>query len=173
MKICIIGYSGSGKSTTCKALANYYKIPYLFLDTVQFLPNWVERDTNEGLKIVDKFMENTSWVIDGNYSKYRQNQRFEQADKIIMLDFNRFTCLYRAYKRLKQNKNKSRESMTDGCAEKIDFEFFWWLIHQGRNKSKRNKYNSLEQKYKAKFIRIKNQKELDAFLDKEKVNKES
>ncbi len=65
MKIAILGYSGSEKSTLAGQLADYYKIPVLFLDTVQFLPNWVERDKNEGRSIVWDFMQNNSWVIDG------------------------------------------------------------------------------------------------------------
>ncbi|MFI3207480.1 MAG: DNA topology modulation protein FlaR [Clostridia bacterium] len=170
MKISIIGYSGAGKSTTCRSLADFYDISFLHLDTVQFLPNWVTRDVSDGLKIVDEFMENTSWVIDGNYENYRQKERFEQADKIVFLNFNRFSCLIRAYKRLFKYKNTSRESMAKGCNEKIDREFFWWLVHEGRKKSKRDKYKELSQKYKEKFVLIKNQKELNAFLDKEKSN---
>ncbi|WP_334304908.1 AAA family ATPase, partial [Romboutsia sp. 1001216sp1] len=52
MKIAIIGYSGSGKSTLARKLAKYYKAPVLFLDTVNFLPNWIERDRDEGRLIV-------------------------------------------------------------------------------------------------------------------------
>ena len=44
MKIAILDYSGSGKSTLARQLGDYYKAPAPFLDTVQFLPNWVERD---------------------------------------------------------------------------------------------------------------------------------
>lgn len=56
MKIAIIGYSGSGKSTLAKKLSKHYKIPVLFLDTVNFSPNWNERDRNEGRLIVSDFM---------------------------------------------------------------------------------------------------------------------
>jgi adenylate kinase family enzyme len=48
VKISILGYSGSGKSTLARQLAKYYKIPVLFIDTVNFLPNWGERDRDEG-----------------------------------------------------------------------------------------------------------------------------
>ena len=47
MKIEIMGYSGSGKSTLCRKLADTYGLPALHLDTVQFLPNWKERDEKE------------------------------------------------------------------------------------------------------------------------------
>ena len=42
MKISIIGYSGSGKSTLADKLANYYSIPKLHIDTLQFQPGWQE-----------------------------------------------------------------------------------------------------------------------------------
>lgn len=51
MKIAILGYSGSGKSTQARQLANDYKMPVLFLDTVHFLPNWVEREKKRFFKI--------------------------------------------------------------------------------------------------------------------------
>lgn len=75
MKIAILGYSGSGKSTLARTLSNHYKVPVLYLDTVQFLPNWIERDKDEGMQLVLEFMKNDSWVIDGNYSKFYQRER--------------------------------------------------------------------------------------------------
>ena len=36
MKIAIIGYSGTGKSTLARKLANFYKLPVLHLDSVHF-----------------------------------------------------------------------------------------------------------------------------------------
>ena len=43
MKIAILGTSGSGKSTLAKRLGETYGLPVLHMDTVQFLPGWVER----------------------------------------------------------------------------------------------------------------------------------
>ncbi|EPZ58560.1 ATPase associated with various cellular activities family protein [[Clostridium] sordellii ATCC 9714] len=70
MKIAIIGYSGSGKSTLAKQLSTYYKIPVLFLDKVKFLPNWVDRGLDDSRLMVQDFMKNDSWVIDGNYRDF-------------------------------------------------------------------------------------------------------
>ena len=43
MKIAILGTSGSGKSTLAKRLGERYGLPVLYMDTVHFLPGWVER----------------------------------------------------------------------------------------------------------------------------------
>ena len=67
MKIAVIGYSGAGKSTLAKTLSDIYGCPLMYLDTVQFLPGWAERPKKDGIAIVDRFMENKDWVIDGNY----------------------------------------------------------------------------------------------------------
>lgn len=42
MKIAILGTSGSGKSTLAKRLGERYGLPVLHMDTVHFLPGWVE-----------------------------------------------------------------------------------------------------------------------------------
>ncbi|WP_242491840.1 hypothetical protein [Miniphocaeibacter massiliensis] len=88
MKIAILGYSGSGKSTLAKHLGKLYNIPILYLDTVQFTDNWSLHNRNEAKEIVNEFMNNKSWVIDGNYSEFFQKERLETADMIIYMNFN-------------------------------------------------------------------------------------
>lgn len=166
MKIAIIGYSGSGKSTLARKLAKFYKAPVLFLDTVNFLPNWIERDRDEGRLIVCDFMKNNSWVIDGNYSDFFQKERLEQADKIIFLNFPRRICIYRALKRYFKYKNTTREDMAKGCIEKIDLEFIWWILYEGRTKEIRNHYKQIEQNFKNKIVVLKKAKEVNLFLQK-------
>ncbi|MGL5311617.1 MAG: DNA topology modulation protein [Peptostreptococcaceae bacterium] len=166
MKIAILGYSGSGKSTLAKKFSKHYNIPVLHLDTVQFMPDWVERDREEGRFITSKFMEKDSWVIDGNYRAFLQKERLEEADKIIFLDFPRRICFYRAIKRYFKNKNKTREDMAKGCIEKFDLEFAWWILHEGRNKEKRNHYKTIIEKYKDKTLVLKKSKEIDSLFKK-------
>ncbi|MEG1547146.1 MAG: DNA topology modulation protein [Clostridia bacterium] len=164
MKIAILGYSGSGKSTLAKHLASTYDIPVLYLDTVQFLPYWRERDRDEARAIVAEFMQQKSWVIDGNYATFLQEERLAQADYIIYLNFPRFVCLWRILKRYCRYKNISRESITDDCNEKIDLEFIWWVLYEGRTQSKRRHYKQIVNTYKGKSIVLKNQKQLDEFM---------
>ncbi len=166
MKIAILGYSGSGKSTLARHLAGYYKIPVLFLDTVNFLPNWIERDRDEGRLIVWNFIQNDSWVIDGNYEDFFQRERLEQADKIIFMNFPRRVCIYRAFNRYLKYKNTTREDMAKGCIEKMDLEFIWWILHEGRTKKKRNHYKQIERDFKDKIVILKKPKEVDLYLQK-------
>lgn len=167
MKICVIGYSGSGKSTLASKLADIYNIPVLYLDKIQFLPGWVDRDEQEAKKIIKEFLDNNpnGWIIDGNYFKRYLEERISQADKIIFLNFNRFNCFYRALKRSITFKGKTRESMTPGCDEKFDFSFMKWILFEGRTESRKNVYKSIKEKNKDKFIELKNQKEIKEYLN--------
>lgn len=164
MKIAVIGYSGSGKSTLAKYLGQVYTIPVLYLDTVQFLPGWRERERGEALEMVARFMNRDSWVIDGNYTVFLQKERLEQADKIIFMNFGRFTCLRRAYRRYRENRGAARESMADGCTEKLDAEFIWWILYRGRTAKRRRHYRRVAEQYRDKTVVLKNQRELDTFM---------
>jgi adenylate kinase family enzyme len=165
MKIAVLGYSGSGKSTLARRLADYYQIPVLFLDTVQFLPGWVERDREEGRSIVSGFLsDNESWVIDGNYQCFLQKERLEQADRIILLHFPRGICLYRAVRRYLRYRGKTRESMAAGCAEKMDREFLWWILHKGRTKQRRDHDREIASCYRDKTVILKSPGQISRFL---------
>lgn len=165
MKITIIGYSESGKSTLTTKLAQYYSIPKLHLDTLQFLPNWEMSDRSWMQEQVKGFLEaKENWVIDGNYSSCCYEERMKQADRIIFLNFSRWSCLYRAFKRYLIYRGKNRDSTAKGCIEKFDWEFIRWILHDGRTINIRTRYEKLQKMYASKWITLHNQKELDNFL---------
>ncbi len=164
MKIAVMGYSGSGKSTLAKLLAGKYGIPLLYLDTVNFKENWQIRDREEGRKIVSDFMQNENWVIDGNYSEFYQPERLSQADMIIILCYNRFVCMKQAFQRNLEYKGRSRESITKGCNERMDFEFFLWIVYKQYSKKRKTKFASIKENYSNKTYLFKSRKELNAFL---------
>lgn len=137
MKIQIIGYSGSGKSTLAKRLGEFYKVPCLHLDNVNFYGDWQERTFEEKNQILKDFLSlNNNWVIDGNYNELAP-ERFQLADITIYLSFNRFFCYRMCKRRYKEYKGKSRLSCP--CEEKFDWEFRKWILFAGRTrKRKRN-----------------------------------
>ena len=164
MKIAVLGYSGSGKSTLARKLGEKYGADVLHLDSVHFLPGWVERDREEEQKIVSDFLDShESWVIDGNYKKLSYERRMEEADMIILMLFNRFACLYRVMKRYKKYKGKTRPDAAEGCNEKLDPEFVKWILWRGRGKPARDRYRQIQKQYAGKVVVIKNQRQLDNF----------
>ena len=162
MKIAILGYSGSGKSTLARNLSEKYNIPVLHFDTVQFLPNWEIRVQEEKERMTKDFLDaNDAWVIDGNYSKLSYQRRMEEADVIILLLFNKISCLYRVTRRYLKYKDSTRPDMAEGCNEKLDWEFIKWILRDGRTEESRQRYQGVLSRYPEKTILIKNQRQLD------------
>ncbi|MBQ8296245.1 MAG: DNA topology modulation protein [Ruminococcus sp.] len=167
MKIAVIGHSGSGKSTLAKFLGKLYNIDVLHLDSVHWLPGWNERSAVEKNVIVTDFMNShSSWVIDGNYFKQCYERRLSEADVIVFLNFNRFNCLCRAFRRFLRYRGSTREDMGKGCNEKMDFKFIRWILWEGRTSERYNKMFGAARRYSDKFIEIRNQKQLDAYKSK-------
>ena len=163
MKIVILGYSGSGKSTLARNLSEKYNIPVLHFDTVQFLPNWEIRVQEEKERMTKDFLDaNDAWVIDGNYSKLSYQRRMEEADVIILLLFNKISCLYRVTRRYLKYKDSTRPDMAEGCNEKLDWEFIKWILRDGRSQSAKDRYSWVISRYGDKVIVVKNQRQLDA-----------
>jgi len=88
----------------------------------------------------------------------------QEADKIIFLSFNRFSCLYRTYKRYLKYKNTTRPDMAEGCNEKFDFEFAKWVFHKGITKNIKKRYESIVNQYRNKVTVIRNQKQLNKYI---------
>lgn len=173
MKISILGHSGAGKSTLARHLGKLYSAPVLHLDTVQFLPNWEERERSEKERMIADFLdENPSWIIDGTYSGLHFKRRLDESDLIIMLLFNRFACFRRVVSRYRKFKGSSRPDMADGCCEKLDLEFARWVLFDGRTAKRREKFRRAAKEYPQKIIVLKNQRALDRFL-RELENKEN
>ena len=166
MKIHICGYSGSGKSTLARALGEKYNIPVLHLDSVQWYGNWQCRSNEEQTEMVNKFLaENDSWVIDGNYTKICP-RRFSECDLLILLQFNRFYCFKKCYARYKKFNGSPRPDLP--CNEKFDFEFAWWILHEGRTRKRRNKFKKFAENAKSALV-FKSKRALDKWLKEQGI----
>ena len=173
MKIAIIGYSGAGKSTLAKRLAQENGVEPLFLDRVHFLPNWAEREPEAAREIVRQEQEKPDWVIDGNYTFLAREERMRDADEIIFLNYPRLVCLMRALKRNRMFHGKTRESAADGCCERMNWEFAWWILPKGGTRAYVRSYRAIVQRYAQKTAVIRNDRALEQYLASRKHNDES
>jgi len=140
------------------------------MDAVHFLPGWVERPAEDMRRDVEAFMDgHASWVIDGNYSAIGQARRLEEADRIIIMQFGRFSSLYRAWKRYRTYKGRERASMAEGCPEKMDKAFVKWILWEGRSKKKLAHFRSIGEQYPEKTVYIRNQRQLDEYMRREGI----
>ena len=165
MKIAVMGFSGAGKSTLARVLGERYNCPVLHLDRVQFTAGWQERDRGEAKELVKAFMAGESWIIDGNYTDFFQERRLAEADQILFLDFPRRACLWRAWNRYRRNRGRTREDMAEGCPEKFDLEFIWWILWKGRSRSKKERFQRAMDGYGEKTVVLRGQKQIDAYLE--------
>ena len=165
MKIAVLGFSGSGKSTLARRLGERLSLPTLHLDTVFWLPGWQERDREECADITARFIEQDSWIIEGVYSKFHFDARMEQADRIILVTLPRLNCLFRAMRRYRIYRGKSRPDMTDGCPEKFDLNFAYWVFWKGRTRSRRRILEDVVAQYPEKVTILRSQREIDRFLE--------
>lgn len=169
MKIAVIGYSGSGKSILARRLGRHRNAKVLHLDTIHHLPGWKERELKSEKKIVADFLDShSSWVIDGNYTKLSFERRMREADRIILLEFNRISSLFRILKRYRVYRGRRRPDMAPGCGEKIDGAFLWWILYAGRTKEKRAEFQAVKKMYPDKTVVLRNQRQIDRFTERMK-----
>ena len=168
MKIAVIGYSASGKSTLAARLGEMTGCPVLFLDKVQFLPGWQERDRAEARGMVEDFLNENrerGWVIDGNYTNFHQERRMAEADLIFFMDFPRRVCLPQALYRNWKYKGRARESIAEGCDEKMDLEFLLWILRDGRSRERRQQFRDLMERYPRKVVVLKRHRDVRHCLE--------
>ncbi|MDJ0571462.1 MAG: DNA topology modulation protein [Pleurocapsa sp. MO_192.B19] len=121
-RVAIIGSCGAGKSTLSKTLGEKLKLPIIHLDAYYWKSGWQESDGEEWQQIHQDLIKGDRWIIDGNYGN-TMNLRLAAADTIIWLDFNRYLCLWRVFKRYMQYGGKTRPDMAHGCPERLNWEF--------------------------------------------------
>lgn len=163
MKILIAGYSSSGKSTFSKRLSKHYDIDVLHIDAIFFGPNWSHRDHAIVEKEINEFMKKDSWIIDGQYRKLAP-QRYEACDQLFLFDFNRYKCLYGAILRRIKYHNQNRDSIADGCKERLNFSFIWWILFGGRKRDSKALMKLYKEKYKSKVTVFKNRRQVNRYL---------
>ena len=148
-RVAIIGSCGAGKSTLAQSLGNKLKLPVVHLDAHYWQPGWQETDREQWQEIQQKLVKGDRWIIDGNYGN-TFDIRASAADTIIWLDFNRYLCLWRVFKRSFQHFGRVRPDMAAGCPEQFNWEFLLYIwnfprLHRLKIINKLTKYRGNKQ----------------------------
>ena len=131
-RICIIGGSGTGKTTLANNLGEKLNLPIYHIDGINYLENWEMRNKNERDKIILQKTEEEKWIIDGTYHSTLK-ERLEKADCIIYLDYSTIAQIKGVLERFIKNGGKEKKEIP-GCSEKMDWKFFWWVVKWRKNK---------------------------------------
>ena len=171
-KVLVIGCCGAGKSTLSKKLEKILKLPLIHLDKHYHKPNWEEPEKDEWEKTLSKLVKQKRWIMDGNYAD-SFDIRFPLADAIIYLDYPNIKCCLRVIKRNIKDFGKKRSDIADGCKESFNLSFLKFVL-TFNHKNRANIYKKLE-KYKTTkdVIILKNDKEEDLFLLKNRNSRTS
>ena len=160
-RIAIVGAPGTGKTTLANILSEIYNIPATHIDGIHHLENWVTRNQEERDQIILKVVQQEKWIIDGTY-KSTVRARFESADLIIWLDFSTLAQIKGVMQRYLKNKGIEKPEIP-GCKEKMDKEFFTYVLKYNKNK-RRFIVENLEGIDKEKLIVFKNRRQVNKWI---------
>lgn len=162
-RIMIIGSCGAGKSTFAKKLQTILNLDLIHLDQHHWQPNWVEPPKEVWRDTVKELVKREEWIMDGNFGR-TMDIRLERADTIIYLNHPTWLCFWRVLKRVKQYKGTTRPDMTEGCPERLDIGFLWYVLtFKHRSGSRTLKKIEKLRQDKNVFI-LNNDKETEHFL---------
>ena len=73
----------------------------------------------------------------------------------------------RVLKRYRDFRGDSRDSVADGCIERMNWEFAWWVLYKGRTKARKCAFRDIARRYPHKTVVIKNDRALERYLQQE------
>ncbi len=132
-RLLILGCGGSGKSTLAIELGHITGLPVIHLDRLFWLPGWKHRNRTDFDALLADELNNPRWIIDGDYSRTLA-MRLERCDAVVVLDYPRAVCAAGVIRRRVQYAGRSRESMAQGCPERLDPEFVRWVWNFRRSR---------------------------------------
>ncbi len=135
-RIMIIGCGGSGKSTLATGLGRRLALPVHHLDRLFWQPGWKETPKDEWRRVQEELCAQPEWILDGNYGGTME-VRFSSADTLIFLDLARMSCLVGAVRRFLRFRGSSRRDMTEGCPERLNWEYLKWIWTYRRDRRPR------------------------------------
>lgn len=162
-RVAIIGRSGGGKSTLAAKLGQRLSLPVINLDTLFWLPGWVESDPLVFRNRLIEALAAEAWITDGNFMD-TVDVRFALTDTIIWVDQPRLRCIRRALQRAIIWFSRSRPDLAPGCLEQIDIEFLRYIWNWDR--VTRPRVNAAIDAFgsHATLIRLRTDGEIAAFL---------
>ena len=152
-RVLIIGPCGSGKSTLARELAPRLGLPLTHMDQLGWQAGWVETEKAELHARLAEVVAQNEWLIEGNYGSTIA-PRLERADTVIYLDFPIRLCLWRLVRRIITHRGRSRPDMPDGCPERFDAAFFWYVMTW--NTGPRVRTEAKLMGYKGHLVRLRN-----------------
>ena len=84
--MCVIGNTGSGKTTVSRAISARLGVPCVELDALHWGPNWTEASADELIAKLSPIVAQDAWVIDGMYFRKIGGLVLRRADTVVWVD---------------------------------------------------------------------------------------
>ena len=168
-RVNVVGTCGSGKTTVGRLLAARLGVPFVEMDALSWQPNWTLAPDEEIRALVDEATRGDGWVIDGNYSRFRDIV-WARADTVVWLDY-RFPVAFlqlvgRTLRRVltgEQLWNENRERLRTAFLSRDSI--LLWAIKTHRRRQR--EYPALLERSvhrRLRFVRLRSHRETEAWL---------
>lgn len=124
-RIMIFGLPGAGKSTFSLKLSQELDLPLYHLDKYYFVEKWAKREKEDFLRIQQSFVEQDSWIIDGNAISSLE-MRYKRAHLVLYMCYPRLLCSLRVFKR-RIWKDPNILDRPPDCREQIEWALLKYL----------------------------------------------
>lgn len=160
-RILVIGPCGAGKSTFATALSQRLGLPLFHMDQLNWRPGWIESSDAELRTRLSTVTAQEAWIIDGTYGG-TLDARLPRADTVLYLDYPISLCIRRLLTRVWTYHGRSRPDMPDGCPERLDLAFLWYVVRW--NSGPRLRTEARLRGHEGKVQRFREPAALDAWL---------
>ena len=160
-RICVYGIGG--KTSLSRALGAAKGLPVIEMDAFHWLPNWVERDRSEMLKLLQERIDECrdGWVLDGNYSNIAP-LFLPLADTAIWLNMPiRVSAPKLLFRSLRNYARRKRICGDNYERLRSMFQPVWWRLRHGNAQQRRVAERLREVEHSAKVIEVKSYRELN------------
>ena len=160
-RVLVIGPCGAGKSTLSIKLGEKLDLPVFHIDQLNWRPGWIEGGKEALRAKLDTITATQRWLIDGNYGG-TLDVRLRHADTVVYLDFPIRLCVRRLLGRIWKYRGRTRPDMTEGCPERFDLEFLFYLMTWNYGPRVRTERQLKE--YSGRIVRLRNPRALESWL---------
>lgn len=159
LRICILGFSCSGKSTFSSWLGSQTGLPVFHLDQYFWKYPWVRNESFDLTQIICQ----KDWIIDGTYHQYNFQERLDHCDLIVYLDCGICTRIFRMIRRhiryLQDSEGKN------AISQKVNVKFLFITCQKVFFVQPRL-LHMLREQYKSKLIYIKGFRGTQTFMER-------
>ncbi len=173
-RIHVTGNTSAGKSTLAERLSRALGVPFVELDALNWLPDWValtDTDPEEFRRRIREATAGEGWVVAGSYMGTSQEVFWDRLQTVIWLDLPLPQVLWRvvtrSWRRWRTREllwGTNTESFTKHLKVWSPDSLLWWAVTQHRRK-RRNllAFQSDPRWSHIRFVRLRSSAEVEAF----------